>query len=240
MIVVCQTCKGRLHQARQTLPENFVAQEEFRALGGDVLNVVVAYNCPDESENWLQERYEHLIHERKLALMVVRNEDPYFHIPRVKNLAHRLGILLGGGYLLNLDIDNFLTVGELSLLAALAEMGIGYHGFGKWFDGSFGRIGLPGELFLAAGAYPEYAGYAGKHDRILVQEMRRRTTVHRYPPRREAIQNDKSDTVKYSPLSKEEFVDHLQGRTQQQRTEIATYSLRGELRYGFGRMMVEV
>lgn len=199
-LAICQTCKGRLWQAKETVAENLAEQERFRRENIlSIVNTIVSYNCPDDSGSWFLENFFEEVRQKKLAILVVQNKDPYFHIPRVKNLAHRLGIIAGANYLLNLDIDNFVAQEDLKILQELSGKGLAYHGLENMRDGSCGRIGLPVDEFVAAGGYDEACGFSGKHDLKLVEFLKKSVGVSRHNPSKRAIQNSKELTRRFSP-----------------------------------------
>jgi len=145
-ISFCTTCKGRLYQLRETLPQNLAA------LGPDEEIVLVDYQSPDGLSQWVWGHFRPAIDAGRLVFFEVLDEAPW-HMAKAKNLAHRLA---RGAFLFNLDADNFLTVQDLGYVRAAVARGLCCRqGTGDIGDGTPGRIGLPREAFHRIGGYDE-------------------------------------------------------------------------------------
>ena len=145
-ISFCQTCRNRLWQLKETLPQN------LRTIGDDCELVLVDYGSTDGMASWVWENHKADIESGKLVLFEVRNKVRW-SCPRAKNLAHRLAT---SEYLFNLDADNFVTDADLQMIGKAVRLGVPCQQWsGDWVDGSYGRIGFPKKMFFALGGYDE-------------------------------------------------------------------------------------
>jgi hypothetical protein len=107
----------------------------------------------------------------------------------VKNAAH-------GRFLINLDIDNKISIKDtVQLLSMDLEHSL-YHGFdGKWGTGSSGMFGIPRSLFRELGGYNEDFLPYGYDEMDLMNRAIAATgfPVHRFSTRQNAIQNTDTD-----------------------------------------------
>lgn len=115
--------------------------------------VLVDYGSSDGLSEWIWKNFTNDINSKKLIFFEVKNEVRW-NIARAKNLAHRLA---SGSYLFNLDADNFITREDILEIQKVADLGFHCWQFseGNRDDGSFGRIGLPAQLFKMIGGYDE-------------------------------------------------------------------------------------
>lgn len=186
-IGLCVTCCNRLWQLKETLGAN------LEQLGPHHSISLVDYGSTDGLADWVWSNFRAHIGQR-LVFFEVTNEVKW-NVSRAKNLAHRLS---PASYLLNLDADNFICEPDLALLEPVALEGVACFQFsGKWTDGSFGRIGLPRELFLRMGGYDEGLLPMGSQDIDLLRRLRRMKVPLRElgPPTRLAVQNTYEDKV---------------------------------------------
>jgi hypothetical protein len=147
-ISFCTTCKNRLWQLNQTMPQNLAAIEA----DGCAELVLLNYNSEDELDVWIRQFRSAI--EAGTLLYIHERSAPYFHAPKAKNLAH---FAATGEFVVNLDGDNFIG-GMIATYRRFwtdnADAVI--HTFsGIWRDGTFGRIGLAKRHFLALGGYDE-------------------------------------------------------------------------------------
>ncbi|MEV4927771.1 glycosyltransferase family 2 protein [Streptomyces roseoverticillatus] len=203
-ISYCTTCKNRLWQLSDTLPDNLRRAEE----AGDSEIVLVNYNSDDELDTWIR-RFQHCI-DRGILRYVHEQSEPFFHASKAKNLAH---LAATGRYVVNLDADNFIgdTIPAWRALWA-EEPDLLIRGFSPNADGrldpgngSYGRIGLPRAHFDALGGYDEQLLPMGCQDSDLVDRARAYGLhVVRVPQQVPfAIRNTDDEKVKHtgSPLS---------------------------------------
>jgi hypothetical protein len=184
----CITCRNRLWQLEQTLPGNLAAAGE-----GDEF-ALVDFGSTDGLANWVWSRFRGEIEAGRLTFFEVTN-DVRWSSPRAKNLAHRIA---RGAYLFNLDADNFIDSGEVAAIRRAAQQGRACHQFsGSYPDGSFGRIGMPRDLFFDLGGYDESLLPMGSQDVDLVERLRAvgHHIVQLPPPARQAVSNSVTDKV---------------------------------------------
>jgi hypothetical protein len=109
-----------------------------------------------------------------------------------KNLGK---FLARGSFLINLDIDNFISIPDTLRLLKMNLANTLYHGFsGQWGTGTSGMIGVPRAVFFATGGYKEdLVGY-GYDD---IDFLRRAQALSNYPVEtfctRRTIANDTAE-----------------------------------------------
>jgi hypothetical protein len=107
----------------------------------------------------------------------------------VKAAAH-------GRFLINLDIDNRISIKDTIQLLTLDLDHVMYHGFdGKWGTGSSGMFGLPRSLFRELGGYNEDFLPYGYDEMDLMNRatIASKFPVHRFSSRQTAVQNTDTD-----------------------------------------------
>jgi hypothetical protein len=107
----------------------------------------------------------------------------------VKGAAH-------GRFLINLDIDNRISIKDTNQLLTMDLDHILYHGFdGKWGTGSSGMFGLPRTVFRDLGGYNEEFLPYGYDEMDLMNRATAATgfPIHRFSTRQTAIQNTDAD-----------------------------------------------
>jgi len=203
-ISYCTTCKNRLWQLSETLPENLRRVAE----AGNAELVLVNYNSDDELGTWVR-RFRHHMDDGTLRYVHQRTE-PHFHASKAKNLAH---LAATGRHVVNLDADNHIgdTIPTWRALWA-RDPDLVIRGFSPNADGrlepgngSYGRIGLSRARFDTLGGYDERLLPMGCQDSDLIDRARalgmRVVRVSQSVPF--AIRNTSVEKVKYtgSPLS---------------------------------------
>jgi hypothetical protein len=181
-ISFCQTSRNRLWQLKETLSSNLRTIEE------DCEIVLVDYGSTDGLARWVWQNYKPFIQNRTLTFFEVRNTVRWSS-PCAKNLAHRLS---AGGYLFNLDADNFISSNDIRMIRELATTDNPCHQFsGDFGDGSFGRIGLSRALFFELGGYDETMLPMGGQDIDLLRRLKAlgRTPKNLPGPEKAAIIN---------------------------------------------------
>lgn len=102
-ISYCITCKGRLSHLQQTLPANVAAF----AGEPDVEFVVLDYDCPERTAEWVRTQFPAEVESGRIRL--ARHEPaPRFRVEHAKNMAARLAT---GEVVCCVDADNFLADG---------------------------------------------------------------------------------------------------------------------------------
>ena len=149
----CITCKNRMWQIRQTLPQNL---KDNISMKGQVNFVLVDFGSTDGLQEWIAENFEQEIEEGYLKYYYTE-ELKDWHASIAKNTAH---ILSKSDVLVNLDCDNYTGKdGGKYILENMVKYGIHntvIHQFGgNPFDGSYGRITLSRENFVSIGGYDE-------------------------------------------------------------------------------------
>lgn len=189
-ISFCTSCKNRLWQLRETLPQNLAALEAHP----DTELVVVDYDSTDGLEDWL--RAFAVANPSPQLRFVKLQESRYWHFSIAKNLAHRLA---RGRWLVSLDADNFIG-DQLPILRRFwsSEPDAVLHLWsGVWLDGTCGRIAMPSHAFRELGGYDEQLLPAGHQDLDLLRRARMlRMPVHQLSwARSTAMRNSVSDKI---------------------------------------------
>jgi hypothetical protein len=215
----CTTCKGRLHQLRETLAPNLAA------IGPNEEIVLVDFASPDGLSAWVWDNFRAEIEANRLRFFEVRGEAPW-HASKAKNLAHRLA---RGAFLFNLDADNFLSPEDRGHIhAAVAQGRCCRQGTGNLRDGTPGRIGLLREAFFELGGYDE--GLLGTliHDWDLI--VRAEASGWRFrrlpPPTRLPVQNGIAEKLAQYRLPRPPEATDLE---RMGRVNLAVAALRQEL-----------
>jgi len=182
-ISFCTTCRNRLWQLQETLPRNLESISDAHEI------VLVDFGSTDGLSDWIWNNYKNHIESKRLVFFEVKSEV-HWNVARAKNLAHRLA---SGGYLFNLDADNFITQSDIEEIQKVAELGLHCWQFsqGNRGDGSFGRIGLPTELFRKIGGYDETFLPMGYQDIDILNRLvsLKHSRVQLSPPKITAVQN---------------------------------------------------
>ncbi len=182
-ISFCTTCRNRVWQLRETLPKNLESISDAHEI------VLVDYGSTDGLSEWIWNDFKVCIENKKLVFFEVKNEVRW-NVARAKNLAHRLA---SGSYLFNLDADNFITPSDIQAIQKAADLGLHCWQFsqGNRDDGSFGRIGIPADLFRQIGGYDETFLPMGCQDIDLLNRLvaLKQKRAHLNPPKIQALQN---------------------------------------------------
>jgi hypothetical protein len=230
-ISFCTTCRNRLWQLRKTLPKNLDSIDFPQEI------VLVDYGSTDGLSDWIWSNFKSYIDGKKLVFFEVKN-DVRWNVARAKNLAHRLA---SGKYLFNLDADNFVTSQDLKSIEKAIKLGLHSHQWsGDWGDGSFGRIGIPRELFLEIGGYDETLTAMGGQDIDILHRL----AALKYPraklqtPHITAIQNTQSDKIQelVRPETEKNDADSIYESLNSIGLEISKFKLQteGPIRLGGG------
>jgi hypothetical protein len=148
----CVTCMNRKWQVEQTLPWNL----DVLASSGHFV-ALCNYNSSDGLHEYIVDNHRDDIGDGRLVYF--RTSEPQaFHASSAKNTAHRLAIQHGADIVFNLDGDNFITEGSLALVQRVftGDTPVLLHNWSRnWPDGTFGRIALRAQSWLAIGGYDE-------------------------------------------------------------------------------------
>ncbi|MEW1720281.1 glycosyltransferase [Streptomyces sp. NPDC093109] len=211
----CTTCKNRLWQLRDILPDNLRRVTE----DGNSEIVLVNYHSDDELDTWIRQ-FQHHIDNGTLRYLHQRTQ-PHFHASKAKNLAH---LAATGNHLINLDADNYIgdTIPTWRTHWT-AEPDLLIHGFSPSRDrpqrsaeetarlrpdsgnGTYGRIGLPRARFLALGGYDEQLLPSAHEDQDLIDRAAAAglPAVRRPQSGNAAIRNSHVETMRYSGIALE-------------------------------------
>ena len=187
-ISFCTTSCNRLWQLESTLLEN------LSSIGDDCEIVLVDYGSTDGLSEWVWENFRQFIECRKLIYFEVKG-DVRWNVSKAKNLAHRIST---GAYLFNLDADNYVSSQDVNCIKPLLELDVASHQWsGVWSDGSFGRIGLPRDLFFRMGGYDESMLPMGGQDIDLLWRLNAMGVLIKKlpPPKTQAVLNQIIDKV---------------------------------------------
>lgn len=187
-ISFCTTCRNRLWQLKGTLNDNLASLRDIDEI------VLIDYGSSDGLSEWVWSNFRGFVESGKLVFFEVTSPVQW-NVARAKNLAHRLA---SGNYLFNLDADNFVTALDLVFIKFASDQGIHCHQWsGDFDDGSFGRIGLPRDLFTQIGGYDETLLPMGGQDVDILNRIAslglRRLNIE--PTSRLAIQNSKAEKM---------------------------------------------
>ncbi len=194
VISFCVTCRNRLWQLRQTLGMNLAA------LTGSHNIVLIDYASSDGLSSWIWTNFEKDLRHGRLTFFEVMNQVNW-SVSKAKNLAHRLA---AGSYLFNLDADNKISDTDIRHIEHAASLGVSCHQFtGVFPDGSYGRIGIPRDLFEKLGGYDEAMLPMGAQDGdLLTRVFRSGHKIIRLPaPADSAIQNTLEDKMREIPAA---------------------------------------
>jgi hypothetical protein len=183
-ISFCTSYKGRFWQLSETLPTNLRSLDEQCEL------VIANLDGTDEIFEWITKEFSEFLKASRLRLFTVTNVNEW-NSSIVKNMAHKIA---SGNYLFNLDADNFITPKDISLIrSAATNHCITSQWSGKFGDGSFGRIGMPAQIFQTLGGYDESLLPMGAQDLDLLNRIAKigGKIIQLQPPEISAIQNDK-------------------------------------------------
>ena len=183
-VCFCTSIKDRLWQIKQTLPSNLICLQNTNH------RIAIAdYGSNDGLEGWLTS--SGTIDSPNLIYQKFDIGEFSWSSPVAKNLASSLA---PDGYgIFNLDADNFVTINDVEKIFHFLNNNQVVHQFsGKWGDGSFGRIGLPPQLFAELSGYEERFLPMGYQDADILNRAEKQglTVINLGAPSKEAIQND--------------------------------------------------
>lgn len=225
-ISFCVTCRNRLWQLESTLPDNLAALGDRHEIS------LVDFGSTDGLAAWVWDRFRSAIERGRLVFFEVTSEVRWSS-PRAKNLAHRVA---GGSYLFNLDADNRIGPADVALVEQAAARGEAVHQWaGNWTDGSFGRIGLPRDLYHTLGGYDESMLPMAGQDMDLLRRIHGsgRTIVRLAPPAMPAVQNTfEHKMAEVGPLRPSAQDAYLQFRDINRTLSRVRFALEGPRRLG--------
>lgn len=162
----CITCKNRIHQIKETLPQNLADNVMHKSI---VEFVLVDFGSTDGLREWVLSTFVNELNEGYLSYYYT-DELPNWHASVAKNTAH---LLASNNFLVNLDCDNYTgKFGGKFVIKNFMKYGVNtvYHQFsGDFGDGTFGRIGIEKHHFIHMGGYDESFGPMGFQDVDLIR-----------------------------------------------------------------------
>lgn len=156
VISYCSPLMNRHWQLKETFAANCRCIE---ALKGRVEWVIVNIRRADDvsGTDWLTS--DAFIRNEGAALLesgllrYFTTELPEWNPAWAKNLGK---MMARGDFLINLDIDNYISIVDTMRLLKMNLAGTLYHGFsGQWGTGTSGMVGVPRAVFFATGGYKE-------------------------------------------------------------------------------------
>jgi len=179
-ISICSQVKNRRNQFEKTILYNLRSLKK----DNDLEWIIVDMGSDDGIEGLIRENMQ-----EGLQYYRVIDEIPY-SIPIAKNVSARLS---SGGYVFNLDIDNFIC----DIGTQIRSLGHESVFCDVWFKGVFGRIGCRKDIFEKVGGYDESFLPAAHHEIDFMNRCRMvGCTFHDARPCFMAIKNEKIDTIK--------------------------------------------
>jgi hypothetical protein len=187
-ISLCTTCRNRAYQFKQVFDQNL---SRILAIDG-VEWVILNYNSSDDLHSFILGR----LGEAKGRIIYVRDKSAAsWHSCIAKNIAHRMAT---GDILMNLDCDNYVG-NALTIIRNKLRKNVGalHLWSGENYDGTFGRIAVKKEHFLAAGGYDESFYPMAYQDTDLLFRLHAMGIVieRDFCRRRLALINSKNDSV---------------------------------------------
>jgi len=188
----CTTCFNRAYQLKQVFAANAAVIAADRSLEWVILN----YASEDDLDDFMQAQLPTV--SRRIVYARETRKRPW-HVSIAKNMAHRVAT---GRVLMNLDGDNLIADAAELIHVAFAE---GTKLLHLWStiprDGTFGRIAITREAFLALGGYDESFLPMTHQDQDLMKRALASglgEPAWRYPsPPGCAVRNTNKDSIKH-------------------------------------------
>lgn len=213
MISICIAVKGRLEHLKQTLP---IALAEARSSHTSYEFVILDWDCPDGTANWVSEL--NVKFPGELRLFQVPNQ-PYWNCPLTRNITHALA---QGSILVNLDADDIFRGKTCNLFDWLVTVEphdlllASYYNtkLNKKMPGNMGRVAVSAAIYKAVGGYSVAAPHLpggtkarlSFHDKDFVRKAAavRGSPPTYWPPCSAAfIKHDNATRLKYTDLPDE-------------------------------------
>lgn len=183
----CTTCMNRAHHLKVTLPRNLSHTVDL-SKPDKFEFVVLDYSSKDDLNEWITTSQELRPYFEAGVLVYARyNGAKHFRHSHAKNMAHRIA---SGDYLVNLDADNFTSIGFGTFLQksfqerpnAIICTNISDNRLNvPPYIGCMGRIALSRKAFYQIGGYDEsekYKGWSGEDSDLIVRALK-----HGYLPK---------------------------------------------------------
>ena len=179
-ISFCSTCKGRLWQLKQTLPENIKKLDALSEI------VILDYFSDDGLKDYIFSNFYDFIESGKIKYFQMI-EDYAYTSSYAKNVAHKLAT---GDILFNLDADNYIYDGLLYELRKLKDNQLFLPRLGLENEGILGRLGYTKNTFFRLNGYNEnIVGMKGDDGYMRMKAHELKISVITSSVRVKAIQN---------------------------------------------------
>lgn len=164
----CITCKNRFYQIRETLRQNL----DDNAIYRDIVDfILVDFGSSDGLKDWVASSFKEELETGYLKYYYTDVLDSW-HASIAKNTSH---LLSRKDILVNLDCDNYTGIrGSAFVIRHFMENAndIVLHQVLDSFNGSFGRISVRREYFLAIGGYNESFLPMGYEDVDFIERLK--------------------------------------------------------------------
>ena len=203
-ISFCTTCKGRLWQLIQTLPENILKTKENEI---DIL--ILDYHSDDGLENYITKNYKKYLEDKRLKYFKLITEVKGFDMAFSKHIIH---LLAEGDVLFNLDADNTIGPYSINSLSNLPKDKILIPKMIKDTDTSrCGRIGIHKENYLLIGGYDKtIRGMAGDDGDLIRRCYLKGIRGLQNPDKEIPIQQSREEKNKYVFQNPEQLPDSVE------------------------------
>lgn len=161
-ISLCTTCMGRLHDLKDTLPENIKFNKDYQNLEF----VILDYNSPDGLEDWMKANM--MPHIESGKVVYYKTVIPrHYSMTKSRNLAFKLA---SGDIVNNVDADNFVNEGFARYVNVLANQQPERAIFAKGKKMLRGRLGFwKSEFMEILKGYDEEIEHYGHDDHDLLE-----------------------------------------------------------------------
>jgi hypothetical protein len=192
-ISLCTTCRNRVHQLKHVFDRNLSTV----LADADAEWVILNYNSSDDLDSFVLSRLD----DSKGKILYVREKSAQsWHSSIAKNIAHRTA---SGEVLMNLDCDNYIGNALKTIRNKLKGKIGGLHLWsGRNGDGTYGRIVVRRQYFLAAGGYDESFYPMAHQDTDLLNRLNAMgVIIGRYScGRGKALKNTKIESILHCQL----------------------------------------
>lgn len=179
-ISFCSTCKGRLWQLKQTLPDNIKKLDDWAEI------IILDYLSNDGLRDYIFDNFQSFIENGKLKYYQMVDDFAYTSA-YAKNVSHKLAT---GDILFNLDADNFIYDGLLYELRKLKDNQLFLPMLGMENEGILGRLGYTKNTFFRLNGYSEnIVGMKGDDGDMRLRAHKLKIDVITASVRVKAIQN---------------------------------------------------
>ena len=161
-ISLCTNVMDRLHDLKQTLPQNMKDNEDYP----DVEYVILDYNSTEDSPSkWIKKKYSNMIESGKLMFLEEKTVKNY-SMSHSRNICFKMAT---GDIVINIDADGYTNKGFCTFLNKLANEQPEKAIFTKGKRMTRGRLGFYRNEFIdLLGGYDENMEGYGHDDKDLM------------------------------------------------------------------------